>query len=248
MTMSPSLIVDIVLAIVCLFVIIKYTAKGFLKTVLDIARLGLSVLLAIMFRGVVARLLNDLFMSNTVYNWVYGSVSKYIEGIDGKINFVSIYENNPEFYSKVLSAFGLDFYLLEEQMNNLSAETAANVSRTISDPLANMFSVLLAVLVIFIVSMVILYFVAKGINKITKIKGINIINRILGVALGVILAVIIVWGISIILQVMVNAIGPMVPDVFNESLIENSMIISLLRELGLLNILEGFTSQITGSV
>ena len=58
MTLSPSLIVDIVLAIISIFVIVKYSIKGFLKTILDIARLVLSVLLAVMFRGVIADLLN----------------------------------------------------------------------------------------------------------------------------------------------------------------------------------------------
>ena len=56
MTLSPSLIVDILLGVISVFIIIKYSIKGFLKTVLDIARLGLSVLLAVMFRGVVANL------------------------------------------------------------------------------------------------------------------------------------------------------------------------------------------------
>ena len=248
MTFSPSLVLDIILAIICIFVIIKYSIKGFLKTILDIVRLGVSIILAIMFRGVLANLLNTLFMNKVVYNWVYGSVSKVVSGAESKINFVSIYENNPEFYSNVLSNFGLDFYELQYSMESLSEETSANISKMISDPLANMFSVIISVLVIFIVSMILLYFVVKLVDKITKIKGINIINKILGVIFGVALAAIIIWAITLLIEILMGTLGPMLPNIFNSELTEKSMIINLLKEIGLLDILNIFKTQITGAV
>lgn len=248
MSMSPSLIVDIILAIICICVIIKYSIKGFLKTILDIARLAISVLLAIMFRKVVANLLNSLFMSSSVYNWVHKSVSDFVNGAEGKVTFISIYHDSPEFYSEVLSMFDLDFYELKYAIEELSVETVDNVSRIIAEPLANMLSTLIAVLVIFIVSMIVLYFVVKLINKITKIKLINIVNRILGVALGIALAVVIVWGLSFALEVVIDVIGPMYPDVIDESLTKDSMIINLLKEAGLLEIFEGVKTQISDSI
>ena len=248
MSMSPSLIVDIILAIICIFVIIKYSIKGFLKTILDIARLVISVVLAIMFRGVVANLINSLFMSNSIYNWVYGSISKYVSGAQSRVNFVSIYEDAPEFYSEVLSMFGLDFYELKYSIENLTAETVEKTSRTIAGPLANMLSTLIAVLVIFIVSMIVLYFVVKLINKVTKMKLINVVNKILGVAFGIILAAAIVWGLSFVLEIVIDVAGPMYPDIINDSLTKDSMIINLLKEAGLLEIFEGVKTQITASV
>ena len=248
MTMSPSLILDIALAAVCIFVIVKYSIKGFLKTILDIARLVLSVVFAIMFRGLVAKLLNDLFMYNSVYNWVHGSILKYLDGAEEKISFVKIFESYPDFYGKVLTNFGLNYEDLQAQMENINEATADSLSKMISEPLANMFSVLLSVLVIFIISMIVLHFLFKLINKITKIKGINIVNRILCVVLGATLSVIIVWGLSLIIEILVGTLGPMIPNVFNEDLVRNSMVINLLRELGLLNILENLKSQVMGSV
>ncbi len=248
MTITPSLVVDIILAIVCIFVIIKYSIKGFLKTILDIARLIVSVVLAIMLRGVVSNLLNSLFMSNTVYNWVHKSISNFVSGSGDKVSFVSIYENNPEFYSNVLSKFGLNYSELEQTMADLSEETVAKASRMISEPLANMFSTLIAVLAIFTVSMILLYFVVKLLNKITKIKGVNFINKLLGVVLGVVLAIIIVWALSFLLEVLIGTLGPIIPNIFNEELSKNSMIINLLKNIGLLDILENFKTQITSSI
>ena len=248
MTLSPSLIVDIVLAIISILVIVKYSIKGFLKTILDIARLALSVLLAVMFRGVVADLLNKLFMTNAIHNWVYNSLTSKIGGISETVDFVKIYQNAPEFYSKVLASFDLNFEQFEEAINNLSAENVDNVTTMIADPLANMLSTLIAVIVIFAVAMIILYFVVKLLNNITKIKLIGVINRILGVGFGVLLASIIVWGISFLLQIAISTIGPMYPDIINSSLTENSMIINILKEAGLLDMFDGIKNQITGAV
>lgn len=248
MTLSPSLIVDIVLGVISIFVIIKYSIKGFLKTVLDIARLGLSVLLAVMFRGVVANLLNNLFMTNAIRGWVYNSLTSKIGGISETVDFVQIYENSPKFYSKVLAAFDLNFEQFEEAINNLSQENVDNVTTMIAEPLANMLSTLIAVIVIFVVAMIILHFVVKLINKITKIKLIGVINRILGIAFGALLASAIVWGLSFLLQVAIETIGPMYPDVINSGLTENSMIINILKEAGLLDMFDGIKSQITDSL
>jgi uncharacterized membrane protein required for colicin V production len=247
-TFTPSIIVDIVLAVICVCVIIKYSIKGFLKTVLDIARLGVSVLLAVMFRGVIADLLNNLFMTNSIRNWVYNSLTSKIQGISETVDFVRIYEDAPEFYSKVLAAFDLNFEQFEEAIKNLNPENVDNVTTMIAEPLANMFSTLIAVIAIFSVAMIVLYFIVKLISKITKIKLIGVLDRILGIGFGALLASILVWGISFLLQLAISTFGPMYPDIINSSLTENSMIINVLKEAGLLDIFEGIKNQITDTI
>ncbi|MBR2024622.1 MAG: CvpA family protein [Clostridia bacterium] len=248
MTFSPSLIVDIILGVICICVIVKYSIKGFLKTILDLARLAVSVILAIMFRGVVAKLLNDLFMTNVIHDWVYNSLTSKVAGLSETVDFVRIYEDAPQFYSEVLALFDLDFAEFEMAIKELSAENVENVTNMIANPLATMLSTLIAVIAIFIVSMIVLFFVVKLLNNLTKIKLVNVINRILGVALGIILASVIVWLLSILLQVLVETIGPMYPDIFNSSLTEDSMIINILKEAGLLGVLDGLKTQITESI
>lgn len=248
MTLTPSLIVDIVLGIICICVIIKYSIKGFLKTILDLARLAISVILAIMFRGVVANLLNGLFMSNVIHNWVYSSLTSRVEGISEAVDFVRIYEDAPQFYSEILAVFDLDFYEFEEAVKNLSNENVENVTNLISDPLATMLSTLIAVVAIFTISMIVLFFVVKLIDKITKIKLIGLINKVLGVCLGVLLSSIIVWLLCFALQLIVETVGPMYPDVINSSLTEDSMIINILKEAGLFEIFDSVKEQVIETI
>lgn len=248
MTFSPSLIVDIVLGIICISVIIKYSIEGFFSTILDLARLATSVLLAVMFRGVVAKLFNDLFMTKTIYDWVHGSLMSKIEGFSETVDFVRIYEDAPQFYSKVLALFDLNFDEFSAAISNLNNENVENVAHMIADPLATMLSTLLAVVVIFAISMLVLFFVVKLLNKLTKIKLLNIVNRILGVAFGVLLASVIVWLLSMLLQVLVETIGPMYPEIFDSRLTEESMIINILEEAGLFGVFDGVKSQITQNI
>ena len=171
--MSASLILDIVLLLIALFIIIKYTIEGFLKSVLNFARLILSVIFAIALRNPVAELFNKWFMKGAVANWVNSSVLKHLASENPPIDFIEIYKQNPVFYTKVLSKFGLDLDALENQIGDLSQDTAATVSETIANSIATMLSTILAVIAVFVVSMIVLTLVFKLLNCITKISGIK---------------------------------------------------------------------------
>ncbi len=235
---SVSLIIDIVLAVVCLIMVVKYTSKGFLKTVLDVARLVLSVVFAYVFRTPIAKMINGMFMEQKMYNWVSGSLTDKVNGISSTVDFVEIYDTAPEFYSQVLSLFGLNMNDLENGMADLTESSVDSLSKTISLPLANMISTVIAVVVVFIVSMIVLHFVVKLLNSITKIKAIGAINKLLGFALGLLLSAAVIWVTGFGLDFAVNAFGPMYPDVLNENLTKNSMIISGLKDMGLLDMFD----------
>lgn len=246
--MSPSLIVDIVLGIVCLIMICKYTAKGFLNTVLGIARLFASVVLAYAFRTPIAKMLNGMFMDEKIFNWVHSSIMERIGGGNATVDFIEIYHTAPDFYDKVLTLFGLNAEELDSGILNLNMSNTEELARTISEPLANMISTVIAVIGVFIIAMIVLHFVVKLLNSITKIKLIGFINRLLGFGLGVVLSAFVVWAVGFGLEFAVNAFGPMYPDVFNEGLTENSMIINALKNMGLLDMFEGVVNDLQAGV
>ena len=201
-----------------------------------------------MFKGVVANMFNSMFMSKTIYNWVYSSLTGKIEGISEAVDFVQIYEEAPQFYSDILAFFDLNFSEFEKAIADLGHHNVADVTEMIANPLANMLSTFIAVIAIFIISMIVLYFIVKLLNNITKIKIIGVINSILGIALGVLLASVIVWGLSFVLEILIESIGPMYPEIINDSLTKDSMIINALKEAGLLDMFNGLKEQITESI
>jgi uncharacterized membrane protein required for colicin V production len=242
---SISLILDIVFLVIAIFIILKYTIDGFLKSVLNFARLALSVVLAIVLRNPVAELLNNLFMKKAIVNWVNGSILKHLNGEDPTIDFVGIHKQTPIFYSQVLSRFGLDTSSVDNQMNNLSAETAPELSEAIGTAVATMLSTIIAVIVVFIVAMLVFTLVFTLLNCVTKISGIKLINRLLGVALGVAIALAAIWGLGVLVKTLVDMLGPMYPNVFNQDLIDNSMVLGMLEKLRINSLVENVKTQIT---
>ncbi len=243
--MSASLILDIVLLLIALIIILKYTIEGFLKSVLNFARLVLSVILAVVLRNPIAELLNNLFMKNAIVNWVSASVLKNLAGENPTIDFVQIYKETPIFYTEVLSRFGLDTALVDSQMNSLSVETAPELAETVGTAIATMLSTVLAIILVFIVAMIVLTLVFKLLNCVTKISGIKLINRLLGVALGFAIAIAAIWGLGILIKTLVDMVGPMYPEILNQELIDNSMVLGLLDKLGVNSLVENVKNQIT---
>ena len=243
--MSASLILDIALLVIAVAIILKYAFQGFLKSVLNFVRLVLSIILAFALRSPVAELFNNLFMKGAITNWVKTSILQANAGENPAVNFLKIYSDNPFFYNGILTHFGLDTTKLDKQMSGLDAEQSADaLAETIGTPIATMLSTILAVLAIFIVSMLVLTIVIKLLNCLTKISGIKLINRLLGVALGGAIAILAVWGLSILIKTLVDMLGPMYPDVFNQDLINNSMVLGLLDKLGIASLIENVKQQI----
>ena len=107
---------------------------------------------------------------------------------------------------------------------------------------------MIAVVVIFIVSMIVLIFVVKLLNKLASIKGVNFVNKLLGCILGIVISVIIIWLVSFVMELLVGTLGPILPNVFNQELIEKSLIINFVRQVGLLGILDGLKAKYIGFI
>lgn len=242
--MSASLILDIILLLIALIIILKYTFEGFLKSVLNFARLVLSVILAVVLRGPIAQLLNNLFMKNLIVNWVNDSILKSVSGEQTNIDFIRIYNETPKFYTDILSRFGLDTSYVNDHMNSVSAETAPELAEVVGTAIATMLSTILAVIAVFIVAMLVLTLVFKLLNCVTKISGIKLINRLLGVALGFAIAIFALWLLGILVNTLVAMVGPIYPQVFNQELIDNSMVLGLLENLGVSSLIENVKNQI----
>lgn len=243
--MSASLILDIALLAIAIFIILKYAFEGFLKSVLNFLRLALSVILAFALRNPIAELFNNWFMKGAIVNWVNSSILQANAGENPAVNFIKIYNETPIFYTNVLTHFGLDTATLDKQIAEANTEQGAQaLAETIGTPIATMLSTILAVLVVFIVAMIALTIVVKLLNCITKISGIKLINRLLGIALGVAIAIVGIWGLSILIKTLVDMLGPMYPEVFNQELIDNSMVLGFIDSLGINSLVENVKQQI----
>ena len=227
-----SLILDVVLFALILMILIKYTIVGFVKSALNLVKLVLSVILAVALRAPLAQLFDKWFMQSAVVGWVNTSLTKSLEGQNPTVDFVKIYNDTPQFYSSVLSNFGLDAGKLDAQMNSLGTENVQETAELIGAPFANLLSTILAVIAIFAASMIVLTIVVWLINKLLT-HGLKLANTLLGTALGLVVSAATVWGVGFVVGILINLLGPVYPNIFNQELVDKSMVLGMVEKLGI---------------
>ena len=232
--MSISLIIDIALCLISVILIIRYTCKGALKSIFSYIKVFLAIGIAFLLRNPVASLLNKMFMTESITDWVYNSLTATAKGVepDG-LNIVKLYQETPSFFTNILSKFGIDltdFDAAIEALPGASEEQIAELSTNIGGSIALMLSTIIAVVVVFILAIILLTVLVNLLNKVTKLPVLNFVNKILGAVIGVLISLTVIWAVSGIVTLVVNYVGPIAPETINQDIIDNSVILKLLKD------------------
>ena len=239
--MSISLIIDIALCLISVILIIRYTCKGAVKSIFSYIKVFLAIGLAFALRNPVANLLNKMFMTDSITGWVRESLTATARGVepDG-LNIVELYQNTPSFFTNILSKFGIDLTDFDAAIAALpgaSEQQIEELSVNIGGSIALMLSTVIAVIVVFILALIILTVVINLLDKITKLPVLNLVNRLLGAAVGILISLTVIWAVSGIVTLLVSYVGPIAPDTINQDIIDNSVILKLLKDTKLTEII-----------
>ncbi len=158
--MSISLIIDLALCLISIVLIIRYTCKGAVRSILSYVKVFLAIGLAFVLRNPVATLLNKMFMKDSVTDWVHNSLVASASGTETNgLNIVELYQNTPSFFTNILSKFGIDltdFDAAIEALPYASEEQIAELSANIGGSIALMLSTILAVVIVFVLAIIVL--------------------------------------------------------------------------------------------
>jgi len=227
---SASVILDIILGVLALLTIVKYTFRGFVGSILDIVKVILAAILAYLIRIPVAKLFDLWFMNDSIVGWVRNSLTAALEGEDTFINFISLYKNVPGFYNTVLAHFGLGDVSALDGLQSASYEQIDYLSMEIGSAISYMLSTALAVLVLFIVILITLSILVRFIDGLLVVSSVNKLNRILGFVLGVAVAFAMVWITSFVLEFLADVTGGFGGNLTREDL-NKSMIMGLVNAI-----------------
>ena len=226
--MTASIIIDIVLGVLTLLAVLKFTITGFTKSILNTLKPLVAIVLAIIIRIPVAQLFDSWFMHDSIVGWVKQSLADSLAGNDSFINFVDLYNTTPGFFNTVLSWFGLGDVSALGTLEASDTEAINSLSQEIGSAISMMLSTVLAIIVLFIVIIILLTILIKLVGCLTKIALINFIDKILGFVLGLAIAVLFIWAVSYIMDFIIS-----LTDGFGGSFtledVNNSMIIGIVR-------------------
>lgn len=242
--MNISSVIDIVLVILTVTLVIRYTIKGAVKSIFSFVKTFLAIAVAYLFRNPVAKLINEMFMGNWVRGWVYDSLYASARGGEIKgINFVNVYEKTPKFFTNILSKFDMDLSGFDEAILSLPQATDDQIgvlANNIGSSVSLLLSMILGMIVIFILSLLVLTFIINLFDKVTRLPVLNFVNRVLGAVIGLLISAMVIWAVNGVITMLITFVGPMAPNTFNEDIINNSYILSLLKDTNLVELIKSY--------
>ena len=184
-----SLVIDIVIASVILAGIISGTVRGFIKTIFGLFRGIIAGIIAYLLTPIVASLIKATpFYTGLIdetKNGIYETVKSFLESDPDKFLAQS------EEIAALLERFGSSVDFVKTEYDRLVSEkisdAALYLTEHIVSPACSALLTVLSFLVLFVAAFILLRFVIKIFDSISKLPIINGLNRLLGAISGGIL-------------------------------------------------------------
>ena len=240
--MAASLIFDIVIALICLIIIIRNAARGFIKSFVTLMKSVLAIFLAYLFNAPLARGLNGWFFEDLSQGWVRDLMLSTDKG-DGGYALYEIFAGIPDWLTKITVSHGIEeekvtYYFVEE--NLASQEIIDEFALPLGNAVSMLISTIVAFIALFIIIEIILFFIGKLLDKVGKLPVLRTVNIILGAVVGVVVAVIVAWLISTAILYVFSFGSNYYPEIFEHSIIEKTIIVEFFEEHNLFNVVKGF--------
>ena len=197
--MSYSIVLDIVFALIGIIFIAVGIKKGFIKSLIQSAKLLLSIVAAYFLGSQVGLILKDKFIFKPVYDFVFDKVNGLYLDATASLNAEEVIASFPKFL--------MNDELKNQITNATSEESGAalveSVSTSIADPVSGFFANVLGYVLVFVVALIVLSIAAWLLTKLTdKIAFLGTANRILGGVWGALMGAIVLFMIASVIKLI----------------------------------------------
>ncbi len=207
-------LLDIFMFLLFLLITIISTERGFVDSVWSSVTIIGSFVVAYLFGGIVGEWICDSFVLKYISEYAYGIVESLIENTADSYNIAGLFESLPEEFIALAQNCGADISALETQFASsltLSSAELYSFAESVALPISQTLSNAIAIVSIFLISLLILWLVGLVVKIIVKIPIIKTLNSLLGFIFGVIKGLVIVWILCVTLSIFVER-GFMDPD------------------------------------
>ena len=242
------LILDIVLILFLLIVAIVGCKKGFLRGLVGLIGTIVAFVIAILCAAPVAEFVENAF----------GMTSGIAENLEGSLSDIDAFNvpMSDEGLTAALAELGLPGFLTDmilDVVAGLQIEGSPTVAQVVAPALAQMLAIAICGVVLFVVAAIVLNLLAGFLSKVLdKIPVVGAINHILGLALGLVKGLIVVY---IILAVLSLLPVQSVQDTLAQTtvinwLLQNNLIMLAVEQISALQpvveYVQGFIGGLTG--
>ncbi|MBR5277748.1 MAG: CvpA family protein [Clostridia bacterium] len=185
-------LLDIIIALIIGVSIFLGAKNGFVKTAIGAAAFIIAVAVTCMFTSPLAGALKGTGIGKGIESATEEFISDIM--LDNSMDMGELINGESEEFNNFVNISGTDNQELKDwysQQENSAEETAKSaLAKKLANPIADLITKLLAVIILFFGTRILLSVASYIITKICKLPVLNTCNTLLGVILGVILAII----------------------------------------------------------
>ncbi|MBQ9848693.1 MAG: CvpA family protein [Clostridia bacterium] len=222
-------IVIIVIFAITMFFAIK---NGFIKTAISAASFIVAIGITFCFAGTLA----DAMVSTPISERIEEATAQKIEDVilESSSDATELLKGSSESFNALISVAGVELYEVDEfftDSENASLEPAERLAKKISEPIIKTIALIISVVILFFGSRIILAIAASVLDKIAKLPILKSCNKLLGVLLGLALAVVRISLFCFIAGVLIKNAAFLGSDYISALDPDNTLLFKLFQNL-----------------
>lgn len=210
-----QLVIDILLIVIFGLLVFRGWWRGFMKSVLSLGRLILSLVITIVFGASFAAWIDAKFVNPPVFEAVFKKFSDIAAEVtasaEGGID--ALVEKIPEAFRGYLDLETVD---PTAEINALVEQW----SHTVADGISKIIATVIGYILLFVLAFLVLTVVIFIVTRFAKLPAIKTVDKLLGLVVGIFSGAIAVIFISVILSAILGVIG-------QEAVVEGSFMLRL---------------------
>lgn len=228
-----SLVFDLIILAVCVISIVLGAKRGFIKSVMGVCTLIAALCLAYAFTPVVSDSIRSTDAMKNVSESIGDTIKSLSHTDEGGYDLEKMFSDMPDAFRQILDRYNTDDSTLAETVvpEASAPESAVDMlADAIAEPVVRAISDVAAFLLIFVASVAALKLLTWLLDLLFQLPVLKTANTMLGLLVGVVIALFWAWVLCPLSVTLIRAMSSISPDLFNESVIENSVILSFFAD------------------
>ncbi len=242
-------VLDVVILALCALTIFISYKRGFFKSVMGLCSGIGALLIAYTFTPRLALVVKEKFLLDKIASGVTDTLASMAKtGAEGAQNIVydlSKLLENSQFLS-ILNQYGADSQAITELINSANDGSHAaveQVSYAVADPIAGTIASIIVFIGLFLAAILVLRLITWAIGAIFTLPVLRGVDKTLGLAFGVVSALLFVWIFAMVAAAALDAIASVAPGTVDREILDDSI---LLKFFAKYNPVEAISKAISG--
>ena len=236
-----NLILDAVVLCVALLAIILGTKRGFIKSVMGVCTLIAALFVAYAFSPPLAAYIESRPFIHSVSESITDTIKSLSANTEGTYDLEKLFADMPDAFTQIVDRYKADPEELKQSVVP-SADAVwgavGALAEMIAVPVVGAASGVLTFLALFVAAVIALKLFTLLLDLIFRLPVLKTANAMLGFLFGVVAAAVWAWVLSSLAVPLVGAMSSISPDLFRESVVENTVIIKFFSSLDITQLLD----------